>query len=414
MILSKSFFTTLKNVKDEDSISAELLVKAGFIKRNSSGVYIILPLGLKTLKKIENIIRKEMNAINSVELLMPILIPEETYINSGRRDLFGDDMFSLDDKSGKKYVLGPTHEELFVEIAKTAVKSYKDLPLSLYQIQTKFRDETRSRYGLIRVREFLMKDAYTFDKTLEDLDDSYLLMKKAYYNIFETIGIDFAVVKAGTGAMGGLLSEEFQAVTDIGEDKLVVCENCDFASNIEMVDEDISKCPNCDHEITFKKGIEVGNIFKLGTKYSDKLNLKYSNSDNSMNSVYMGCYGIGVGRILASYVEQNNDEYGLKFNDTITPYKLAIINLDVKDEEKCEFALNLYNKYKHTEEVILDDRNISVGNKLSDIDLIGVSHQIIIGKNYHDGHVEIKNRFTGEKSLLKIEELDSFIESLSL
>ena len=235
MKLSNSFFYTLReNQKDEDSKSGNLLVKAGFIKKSSSGIYMYMPLGFKVYKNIENIIREEMNKAGANELLMPSLIPEEVYIKSGRRDNFGSDMFSLKDRMNRDYVLGPTHEELFVNAASMKIKSYKDMPFNIYQFETKYRDEPRPRYGLIRVREFTMKDAYSFDINEEGLTISYNKMFNAYKNIFNRVGIDYKIVQADTGVMGGLLSEEFQAITDIGEDIVVLCSSCEFSSNIEV------------------------------------------------------------------------------------------------------------------------------------------------------------------------------------
>jgi len=231
---SSYFFTLRENVKDEDSISGNLLARSGMIKKNSSGVYMYLPLGYKVLKKIEQIIREEMNKAGGQEVLMPSLIPEEIYEASGRRALIGSSMFALKDRFGKPFVLGPTHEELFLMAATYHVESYKDLPFNLYQFQTKFRDEPRPRFGLIRVREFIMKDAYSFDKDLDGLSVSYQKMFDAYKASFDRMGINYKIVTADTGVMGGLLSEEFQAVTDIGEDKLVLCDSCEFASNIEV------------------------------------------------------------------------------------------------------------------------------------------------------------------------------------
>ena len=234
MRLSENFFYTFReDVKDEETVSGNLLVKSGMVKKIGNGIYMYMPLGLKVLKNIENIIRDEMNKAGANELLMPNLLPEEVYISSGRRDNFGHDMFSLKDRYNRSLVLGPTHEEFFVEAARMKIKSYKDMPFNLYQIGNKYRDEPRPRYGLIRVREFFMKDAYSFDTSLDSLNKSYMKMFNAYKNIFDRIGIDYRIVTADTGVMGGLLSEEFQAVTDIGEDILVLCD-CGYSSNIEV------------------------------------------------------------------------------------------------------------------------------------------------------------------------------------
>ena len=235
MRLKNSYFFTLReNVKDEDSQSSNMLVRAGMIKKSSTGIYMMLPMGLKVFNKINQIIREEMDKIDCQELLMPSLIPEDVYIASGRRDGFGSSMFSLKDRKNQSYVLGPTHEELFATAAKMKIHSYKDMPFSLYQIQTKFRDEPRPRYGLIRVREFQMKDAYSFDANEEGMNMSYQKQFKAYQNIFNRIGLNYVIVKANTGVMGGLLSEEFQALSPIGEDILVLNEDGTYASNIEV------------------------------------------------------------------------------------------------------------------------------------------------------------------------------------
>ena len=235
MRLSKNFFYTMREqASDEDSVSGNLLVRAGMIKKVASGIYMMMPLGLKALNKVINIIREEMNAIGSLELMMPALIPEGVYVNSGRRDSFGDSMFSLKDRYRRNYVLGPTHEELFAAAAKMYIRSYKDLPFSLYQFQSKYRDEPRPRFGLIRVREFIMKDAYTFDLDLDGLHSQYMKMFNAYKRAFDRMGLNYVIVNADTGVMGGLLSEEFQALSEIGEDILVIDDANNYASNIEV------------------------------------------------------------------------------------------------------------------------------------------------------------------------------------
>lgn len=550
MKLRNSFFYTIReDIKDEESTSGKLLVKSGMIKKTSSGIYMYMPLGYKVLKNIENIIREEMEEINASELLMPTLIQEDIYNSTNRLESFGDSMFKLNDRYDKNYCLGPTHEELFTMAAKNKVKSFKDLPFSLYQIQTKFRDEARPRYGLIRVREFAMKDAYSFDKDLNGLDLSYTNMYNSYKKIFTRLGIDYRIVKADTGAMGGLLSEEFQAITDIGEDTLVFCENCDFASNLEVcesivsekesaekkldkdlietpnaktidevsvflneapsklvktliynidgklylillkgdselnetklskvmdtinirmanedevsklntvpgfigpigldlpiiIDNEVSTmvnfvvgankkdyhyknvniddfevsivadirnvkegdmCPKCGSSLKFKKGIEVGNTFKLGTKYSECLDLTFNDKDNTLKPVYMGCYGIGIGRCLSAIVEQNNDEKGIVWPMTIAPYKVAIIVVDTDSDEQYQAGNHLYNEFREAGiDVLLDDRKERVGVKFNDIDLIGIPIRITIGKLIGDHMCELKLRTETESSEISI------------
>lgn len=541
MKLKHSFFYTLReNPKDEESKSGNLLTRAGMIKKTSSGVYMYLPLGYKVMKNIEKIIREEMENVGAGELLMPALIPEDVYVSSKRREAFGSDMFTLKDRFSKSYCLAPTHEEMFTMAAQSKIKSYKDLPFSIYQIQDKFRDEPRSRYGLIRVREFLMKDAYSFDLDEKGLNDSYNEMYNAYKKIFTRLGIDYKIVKSDTGMMGGLLSEEFQAVTEIGEDKLVICNSCGYAANADIAKctlltkktdeevkirelvktpqagtiEEVSKylqedkkkfvktliykidgkfyavlikgdmevneaklkkllkasdvclasvdeveeitkakigfagpigldvpvimdneimnmknfivganktdyhyknanledfnyllvddvrnitkddcCPNCGKSLTFKNGIEIGNTFKLGVKYSNDLGLYYLNKENENKPVWMGCYGIGIGRCMASVVEQNCDDKGIIWPYEIAPFKVAIVVVNVNDEAQMDAANYLYESLrKQGISTILDDREERVGVKFNDMDLIGIPIRITIGNKISDQVVEIKKR----------------------
>ena len=549
------FFTKREDSKDEESISANLLVRSGMIKKAGSGIYYFLPMGYRVTKKIEKIVREEMNGIDCQELVMPQLLPEEVYIASGRRENFGNGMFSLKDRFNRSYVLGPTHEEMFVEAAKEVIKSHKDMPISLYQMANKYRDEPRSRYGLIRTREFVMKDAYTFDKDEEGLAIAYNKMYEAYKRIFDRVGLDYKIVTASCGVMGGTLSEEFQAVCDIGEDVLVLCDKCGLATNIEVcecvdnmeesteeykekellytpsvgtikdlednfnikatdtvktliykadgrfvalmirgdhevneekvqkllgakefemasieedeeitgarvgfagpigldveiiVDNVVSKmrnflvganktdyhyinvnlkdfkiskiadirnvteddvCPKCGAKLSFKKGIEVGNTFKLGTKYSEAMDLYFADEDNKLKPVVMGCYGIGIARILAAVVEQNHDENGMILPKEIAPYEVAIVIANTKDEEQVRLGNELYEKLLYEGiEVLLDDRNERAGVKFKDMDLIGIPVRVVVGKKASEGIVEYKERATSEVEELNIQELIS-------
>jgi len=559
MKLKNSFFYTLReNVKDEDSISGNLLVRSGMIKKSSSGIYMFMPLGLRVLNKIENIVRDEMNKSDAVEVVMPSLVHREIYEKSGRTKLFGSSVFTLEDRFDKPYVLGPTHEELFVVAAKEQIKSYKDMPFNIYQIQNKFRDEPRPRYGLIRVREFKMKDAYSFDKDYEGLDKSYSKMYNAYKNMFDRMGIDYTIVKADTGVMGGLLSEEFQAITPIGEDSLIICDKCDYSSNIEVAEcvydeviledekememihtpgtktieevseylnlpasklvksvvvnadgeiilcllrgdrelndvklskligatniematpEEVSektvqgfigpidinirvvvdselntmsnfvtgankedyhyknvnlsdfkydvmgdirlisendKCPKCGGNLKTVKGIEIGNTFKLGTKYSECLNLNYLDENNKLNPVVMGCYGIGIGRCMAAIAEQNNDEKGLIWPMAIAPYKVAIITINNKDTSQVEFANKLYDELNNLGiDTLLDDRDERAGVKFNDMDLIGIPVRIVVGKGLVDNKVEVKLRKDTESKDINIDEVIDYIKDIT-
>ena len=555
MKLSESFFYTLReNAKDEESISGNLLVRAGMIKKTSNGIYMIMPMGKLVLNKIENIVREEMNATGAQELLMPTLIMEEVYEKSGRRENFGSNMFSLKDRYQKNYVLGPTHEELFTVAASMDGSSYKDFPYNLYQIQTKFRDETRPRYGLIRVREFIMKDAYSFDTDLEGLEVSYQKMFEAYKRIFDRLGITYKIVNADLGVMGGLLSEEFQAVCDIGEDVIVQCDACGFSSNLEVapvivtgdvsdeaegvmeevatpnaktIDEvaafmntDASRfvktllykvsdefvafllkgnrelnetkalkllnaaememaspedvemlthaavgfagpvglenvkivmdqevalmknficganktdthlknvnlkdfkadlvgdigviteddvCPCCGKKLSFTKGIEIGNTFKLGDKYSKAMGLNYLDANNQLHPVQMGCYGIGLGRCLAAVVEQHNDENGIIWPESIAPFEIGIVLISNKDEAQKKLSLELYGKLKKMGyDVLLDDRDERPGVKFKDMELIGLPYRITVGRKAAEGVVECTTRATSLKEEMSVEKL---------
>ena len=566
MKLSNSYFYTIReDAKDEESISGNLLVRSGMIRKNSAGVYMFLPLGFRVLKNIENIIRKHMNASGAAEVLMPALVYEDYYVKSGRKAAFGASVFTLKDRYDKPYVLGPTHEELFAIAASYGIKSYKDLPFNLYQFQNKFRDEARPRFGLIRVREFIMKDAYSFDKDLDGLEVSYQKMFKAYQASFDEMGIDYKVVTADTGIMGGLLSEEFQAITDIGEDTVVLCNKCDYAANLEVIplidknaiteeaanelqevytpdcktiedvmnylkidvkksvkalmfnadgelvicfvpgtrevnttklakligaseinlateeeiannsnsvpgftgpiglevktgvkviiDETVFKiknavvgankkdyhlinaqsedferdlkgdicliqegdtCPKCGGELYFKKGIEIGNTFKLGTKYAESYNVKYLDANNELQPVVMGSYGIGPGRCMVSIVEQSNDEKGIIWPYNVAPYQVAVVVIDSKNAKQIELATEIYEALQDANiEVILDDRDERPGVKFNDMDLIGIPVRITVGRRADENIVELKLRAEASAKEVEATEAISSIKSLS-
>ena len=559
MRLSKDFFYTIKeNIADEDSISGKLLVKSGMIKKVSNGIYAKMPIGEKTIKNIENIVRKNMNEAGANELSMPALLPMDVFEKTGRKDAFGPSMFKLCDRYNREYALGPTHEELFALASMSKVKSYRDLPFTTYQIGPKYRDEVRPRLGLIRTREFTMKDAYSFDKDYEGLDISYKKMFDAYHKIFTELGINYTVVKADTGAMGGLLSEEFHAVTAIGEDTLVLCDSCDYSSNLEIsknipaekdnveekelelvetpnrhtieevceyldlnvkqtvkamlmnIDDNLvvlfirgdrelnetkvlkllganeigfandeliatsnavpgytgpiglnakividaevlnmknfccganregyhyinanikdfnydiigdvvnvkegDTCPNCGGKLIFKKGIEIGNTFKLGTKYSESLGLNYLGDDNKNHPVVMGSYGIGIERILSAIVEQNNDEKGIIWPINVAPYKIAIVVINPKEEQQYRAGEKLYNTFNELGiDTLIDDRTERAGVKFNDIDLIGIPIRITIGKKINENIVEIKLRKEKETKECKIENVVEEIKKI--
>jgi prolyl-tRNA synthetase len=551
MRMSKLLMPTLREVPAEAEITShKLMLRAGMIRRLAAGIYSYLPLGLKTLQKVEQIVREEMDNAGAQELLMAALLPAEAYQASGRWEVFGPSMFKLKDRNDRDFCLGPTHEELFTQTVIDNVKSYKEYPMTLYQIQTKYRDEGRPRFGLMRGREFVMKDAYSFDLTEEGLDESYKKMYDAYCRIFKRLGLDFTIVDADSGAMGGSGSQEFMVKSEVGEDGIAYCDDCGYAANYEKAEcipqekpsesgdadmekihtpnvhtidelvefmnakaynfaktiiykaddkyvaamvrgdrevnevklknlvgcaddlelaepfmvreitkaevgfagpvgldipvyadkevammknfivganetdmhyknvninkdftptlvadirviEDGDVCPKCGKPIKTAQGIEVGHIFKLGTKYSDALGLTYLDEDGKSKTVVMGCYGIGVTRCLAAAIEQNNDENGIIWPVSIAPYQAMVIPVNSKIEEQVKEAERIYEELKAQGiEVLLDDRNERAGVKFKDADLIGIPVRIVVGKKCGEGIVEYKER-RAEKAVEK-------------
>lgn len=539
MKLTEMFFKTFReNPANAEINSHKLLIKAGYIKQMGNGIFTYLPLGLKVLENIKKVIREEMNSAGAIELQMPILLPQEIYAH--RLDYFGNTMYKLKDSTGKDYCLGPTHEEPFTYLVKDSINSYKQLPITLYQIQNKYRDEIRARFGLQRAKEFIMKDAYSFDTSAEGLDISFNKMKDAYINIFTRLGLDFVPVEADNGVMGGSDSTEFMVKADIGEDEILVCD-CGFGANVEkaecvdtpvdtsnvvkltremvhtpnvktieelaeflhtttqnfvkavvynsdkgiivalcrgdreieevkltnlmgamnlematqeqiisigsfagfvgaidlkdctvVADNDIKymvnfviganlqdyhyvnanlsdlkidyfgdikkmqrgdKCPHCGNPVKTVRGIEVGHIFKLGTKYTEQLDCKYLDEQGKSQYMIMGCYGIGVSRTLSAMVEQNCDEKGIIWPEIVAPYKLEIVIANNKDQEQVRLANELYNKLNNNEDIVLlDDRNESFGVKLNDAELIGVPYIVIVGRGAKENKIEFIKR----------------------
>lgn len=543
MRMSKLLVPTLREVPSEAEITShKLMLRAGYIRRMAAGIYSYLPLGLKMLRKIENIVREEMDRAGAQELLMPALLPAEAYQASGRWEVFGPSMFKLKDRSDRDFCLGPTHEELFTQTVKDEVRSYKEYPITLYQIQTKYRDEARPRFGLMRGREFVMKDAYSFDKDAAGLDISYKKMYDAYCRIFTRLGLDFTVVEADSGAMGGSGSQEFMVKSPVGEDGIAYCDACGYAANYEKaecvpedktypdgelvmekvatpdvhtieelvgffgyesymfaktiiykaddkyiaamvrgdreinevklknivgciddleladagivreltnaqvgfagpvglnipvyVDNEVAKmrnfiiganetgyhyknvninrdftpdyvgdirvieagdkCPRCGAPIKTAQGIEVGHIFKLGTKYSEALGLTFQDDSGNDNVVIMGCYGIGVSRCMSAAVEQGADDNGMVLPVSVAPFEAMVVPVNVKDETQKALAEKIYEELKAKGiDVIIDDRDERAGVKFKDADLIGIPVRIVVGKKAADGVVEYRLR----------------------
>ena len=560
MRISKSFIPTLKEVPNEAIITSHILMlRAGLVRMLSAGIYSFLPLGYRVIKKISEIIREEMDAIGGQEFHLPALNPKEIWEQTNRVEAFGDTMFHI---KNRDYVLAPTHEEIMAYHAKGVLKSYKDLPQIWYQIQTKFRNEARPRSGVIRGRQFLMKDSYSFDSSWENLDKSYSNHDKAYRKIFERCGLKFFVVGASSGAMGGNKSEEFMVKSDAGEDTVAYCEHCGYAANVEVaqslaegikrqkeskeiyeistpnvhsidelcdflkIDEketaksrvymhdgnpvlvlmsgndevnetklgsvlggnvrpchpdelkeitgadagsigpigfthriiadnrltdannlysgankndfhiggiDLQRdvknieyfdlrivqsdetCTRCNNKLEVFKAIELGHIFKLGTKYSEALEVNFLDEKGEAHPVIMGSYGIGVERVMACYLEQNNDEKGIVWSKTLAPFDVQLIGLNMKSELIQNTCENIYDELiKNNIDVLFDDRkDISAGVKFNDADLLGMPLQIIVGeKNVRENKVEIKIRRTNEKSVVELDSLVSKVKEL--
>ena len=549
MRYSKLFLPTIKEVPAEaEVISHKLMLRAGMIRKLASGLYSYLPLGLRSLKKVEGIIRQEMNAAGAQEVLLPMVQPAELWQESGRWEHYGKELLRMKDRHERDYCLGPTHEEVICALVRHEVRSYRDLPLNLYQIQTKFRDEIRPRFGLMRSREFIMKDAYSFDVDDEALDKTYQAMYRAYCRIFDRCGLNFRPVEADTGSIGGHASHEFMVIADTGEDIIACCGSCDYSANVELApalsdepgqdapdeamrrvhtpgkrsveevtgylgispkclvktlvftsdkgpivalvrgDHNINEvklkrllraerleladnltvssvtggeagfigpvglkgrvrvigdnalkgiknfvtganesdwhlagvnwgrdlawpefsdirlitksdpCPRCKGGIEFKRGIEVGHVFKLGTKYSEALDVTYLDEAGVARPIVMGCYGIGVGRTVAAAIEQNHDENGIIFPRPIAPFECVISVVDVTDEAMMSAGERLYGDLLESGfDVLLDDRRERPGVKFKDADLTGIPLRITIGRRIkEEGRVELKLRTQGK------------------
>ncbi len=558
---SLSYIPTLKEAPaDAEVISHKLLIRAGMVRKVTSGIYIYLPLGLKVLERVKQIVREEMNKAGAQELLLPAACPADLWEETGRWDFYGKELLRFQDRHGRDYCIGPTHEEVITDLVRGEVRSYRQLPINLYQIQNKFRDEIRPRFGLLRGREFVMKDAYSFDATDEGADISYQKMYDAYTNIFTRMALKFRPVEADTGSIGGSFSHEFMVLADVGEDTLATCVTCDYASNVERAKvafkgqkhnktcpnyEEISTpnahtveevcnfmkiapvklaktllfnvdgaavavlvrgdrsvndvklknmlnatvvelatpeeveawsgaavgyagpvglkadvkiyadaelqtdtdwvcganktdthfkhvdldrdckvlkyddlrmitkadpCPKCGARLDLPEGIEVGHVFKLGTKYSETMKATFLDQDGKEKAMVMGCYGIGVSRVVAACIEQNHDDYGIVFPPPLAPFDVLLVNLDPKSDEICKKLDEIKSSLEASGlEVLLDDREERPGVKFKDADLIGIPMQICLGgKSFERGVLEAKDRKANEKTEIN---LDNFMQN---
>jgi len=420
MKASSFHYKTLKEApKDAELVSHKLMIRANMIKPLASGIYSWLPLGLKILNKVEEIIRNNMNAYGCLEVLMPMVQPKSLWDETKRSEQMGPELLGFKDRNERDFYLGPTHEEVITDIARQELQSHKDLPKTFYQIQTKFRDEIRPRFGVMRGREFLMKDAYSFDLDEDGMNKSYQAMKECYQKIFDEIGFEYKIVKADSGAIGGNMSEEFHVIADSGEDTLVFNDS-DFSSNIELLDErlkleieskisanDLSDIDSEIGRLTVKKGIEVGHIFELGSKYSQAMGLSVQH-DNSQKVIEMGCYGIGVSRIVAAAIEQNHDADGIIFPKNISPFDCSLISINEKKSKTVkDKSVEIYKYLKAKNiDVFYDDRDVTPGVKFSDANLMGNPYQIVISeKNLDKNVLEIINRRDQSKSEISEKDL---------
>ena len=412
---SKLFGQTLReNPKDETSVNARLLERGGFVYKNSAGVYSYLPLGWRVLGKIADIIRKEMNAIGGQEMFMPALVEKKYLDATGRWDVpVGFEVKGKNEKTAD-FVLGWTHEEVLTAIAKRYISSYKDLPFGAYQIQTKFRNEPRAKSGLLRGREFMMKDLYSFHSSEEDFKNYYAIVKEAYFKIFEQCGLKSFYTVAAGGNFTSSNTHEFQVLSQVGEDKILLCLKCEYAENKEISKlGDGDKCPKCGGKIKIENAIEVGNIFPLGEKYSSAFNLQFIDSRGKKENVVMGSYGIGLGRVIGTAVEVYHDDQGIIWPKNIAPFQIHLIELSAKDNLAVKKqAEKIYEIFADKGvEILYDDRaDKTAGEKFADADLIGIPLRIVISaKTLENNSIELKKRNKKAVKLIKISDVESII-----
>ncbi len=423
---SQFFTKTQKNIsKDEQSVNAQLLIRGGFVDKLMAGTYSFLPMSLRVMDKIVKVIREEMNEIGGQEIIMPALHPKENWQKTGRWGTF-DALIYTGLGEEKDMTLGPTHEEIVAPLAKKFISSYKDLPKYVYQFQTKFRNEKRAKSGILRLREFLMKDLYSFHATQEDLDVYYEKVQKSYAKIFDKLGLgEKTYLTFASGGSFAKYSHEFQTVISAGEDTIYICDKCRIAVNKEIIEELNHQCPQCqNNDLHEEKATEVGNIFKLGTKYSEPFNLIYVNEKGEQNYVIMGCYGIGPQRVMGTIVEAFHDEKGIIWPENVAPFKVHLIEVSSKNKEVSEKAGEIYEMLaKKGVEVLYDDRKeTSAGEKFAEADLIGMPYRIVVSERTlksggpasnasrsDAGWVEVKKRNEKESRILKAEELVNYL-----
>ena len=399
MQLSKYPLITYKETPvDAELTSHQLMLRAGLIKKLASGLFSWMPIGLKVLRKIERIVREEMDRSGAYEVSMPAIQPADLWQETGRWEAYGDLLLKMEDRQGRSFCFGPTHEEVITDIVRNELKTYRQMPVNFYQIQTKFRDEIRPRFGVMRAREFLMKDAYSFHLDQPSLDLEYENMGATYNTIFTRLGLDFRKVRANSGEIGGSLSHEYHVLADSGEDEVGYCDEENYAANVEMIEGNTA--PN-GGKLSFTRGIEVGHIFQLGDKYSKSMNCTVLNDKGDSIYPLMGCYGIGISRIMASSIEQNHDESGIIWPQPLAPFQIIIVALNNKTEDTTlTKSREIYHQLLESGyEVLLDDRNERAGVKFADADLLGIPKRLIVSERGLDNQtIELNFRDGKNKS----------------
>ncbi len=416
MRISRFLLATLKeNPADAEVISHQLMLRAGMIRRLAAGLYTWLPLGLRVLRKVENIVRDEMDKSGAQEILMPAVQPAELWQESGRWDQYGPELLRFKDRHDREFCYGPTHEEIITHLIRNEIRSYKQLPVNLYQIQTKFRDEIRPRFGIMRGREFLMKDSYSFHLEQSSLDETYELMYETYTNIFNRLGLKFRAVLADNGNIGGSRSHEFHVLAESGEDAIVYSTTGDYAANVEVFEDGVKAgdpSPDGNGVLDIARGIEVGHIFQLGDKYAKAMGASVLDEDGKSTTLIMGCYGIGVSRLVAATIEQNHDKNGIIWPEAIAPFSVALLPMNMhKSQRLRDAAEDLYNKLQAAGiDVLFDDRKERPGVMFANAELMGIPHRIVIGERGLDkSEVEYKGRLDENSQNISIDKIIEFI-----
>ncbi len=415
MQLSKYPLITYKETPvDAELTSHQLMLRAGLIKKLASGLFSWMPIGLKVLRKIERIVREEMDRSGAYEVSMPAIQPADLWQETGRWEAYGDLLLKMEDRQGRSFCFGPTHEEVITDIVRNELKTYRQMPVNFYQIQTKFRDEIRPRFGVMRAREFLMKDAYSFHLDQPSLDLEYENMGATYNTIFTRLELDFRKVRADSGEIGGSLSHEYHVLADSGEDEIGYCDEEDYAANVEMIEGNTA--PN-GGKLSFTRGIEVGHIFQLGDKYSKSMNCTVLNDKGDSIYPLMGCYGIGISRIMASSIEQNHDESGIIWPEPLAPFQIIIVALNKNTEDTTlTKSRKIYHQLLESGyEVLLDDRNERAGVKFADADLLGIPKRLIVSERGLDNQtIELNFRDGKNKIDVPFEQLVDYLEKLDV